>query len=389
MVLLLGTLSLGCFGDPAPLPTQEDGVAGPGSETDTGTIYIGDALEDLMGTDENSGPGNADVIGDKGGDLPEGQSLSGDIDGPEAQGLSSDIDGADAGASADVPSAGDGDTSPSSEPCENGPLPDEEDQVGDGLDQNCDGVDGVDSDGDGYGDPDSELEACDMPSGMTDDHSDCNDGDEDVNPGAEEIWYDGVDSDCDEASDYDADSDGYDSDAYGGDDCDDDDASVVTCGGPTVSLGGYHSCSLDIDGSIFCWGADSAGQVSGAPTGDGYIALTGGTDFGCAIDATGAIECWGDDTYSQVSDVPTTGTYEGIIAHHENLHGPLAELGETPLQEMLGRLSDVQLLSEVTRRDAAAGVVFNCARTTSVGSIWTCWTPTVFCAVTSVKTLVP
>jgi len=49
-----------------------------------------------------------------------------------------------------------------------------------------------------------------------------------VNTAATEIWYDGTDGDCDGASDYDADSDGFDSDSYSGTDCDDSRAAVNT-----------------------------------------------------------------------------------------------------------------------------------------------------------------
>ena len=42
--------------------------------------------------------------------------------------------------------------------------------------------------------------------------SDCDDNDASVYPGAPEVLYDGVDSDCDGHSDYDADYDGYDND---------------------------------------------------------------------------------------------------------------------------------------------------------------------------------
>ncbi len=56
--------------------------------------------------------------------------------------------------------------------------------------------------------------------------TDCDDEDPEVNPGATETWYDGVDSDCSGGSDYDADGDGADAEAYGGTDCDDEDATV-------------------------------------------------------------------------------------------------------------------------------------------------------------------
>jgi len=51
--------------------------------------------------------------------------------------------------------------------------------------------------------------------------SDCNDNDEDINPVAEEIWYDGIDQNCNGDSDYDQDGDGFDSDQHSGQDCDD------------------------------------------------------------------------------------------------------------------------------------------------------------------------
>ncbi len=91
-----------------------------------------------------------------------------------------------------------------------------------------------DGDGDGYGDPETEQESCEQPSGTVDNGDDCDDHDDDTNPGQSEIWYDGADADCDGASDYDADGDGHDHEDHGenGDDCDDNDASV------------YEDCSL-------------------------------------------------------------------------------------------------------------------------------------------------
>jgi hypothetical protein len=73
--------------------------------------------------------------------------------------------------------------------------------------------------------------------------SDCNDLDPLVHPGAEEIWYDGVDQNCD-GNDMDADGDGVD----WPEDCDDNDRDVFP-GAPQVE-GVDHDCdgvALDVD----------------------------------------------------------------------------------------------------------------------------------------------
>ncbi|MBX2797124.1 MAG: right-handed parallel beta-helix repeat-containing protein [Myxococcales bacterium] len=87
---------------------------------------------------------------------------------------------------------------------------------GDGVDQDCDGVDDCfeDLDEDGFGDsrrtlPGTDL-TCDEP-GVSSQDGDCDDDDPAVNPAADEIPLDGVDQDCDGTEDCyeDDDGDGY------------------------------------------------------------------------------------------------------------------------------------------------------------------------------------
>ncbi len=111
------------------------------------------------------------------------------------------------------------------------------DQDGDGLwrDVDCDDNDAevglggtwyLDGDGDGFAAEDAEpLQSCDQPSGYVNQQGDCDDGEPLARPGGDEVWYDGIDGDCDGADDYDQDADGWPAEGWG-DDCDDLDAAV-------------------------------------------------------------------------------------------------------------------------------------------------------------------
>lgn len=118
------------------------------------------------------------------------------------------------GGTSPVDADGDGyDTTSDCDDSDSSVNPGEAEICGDGIDQDCDGVDdscpAVDADGDGY-----------------DETEDCDDGDSSINPGASEICEDGIDQDCDGADDtcpaVDADGDGYDET----EDCDDGDSSI-------------------------------------------------------------------------------------------------------------------------------------------------------------------
>ncbi len=205
------------------------------------------------------------------------------------------------------------------------------------LDDDCDGSrdEGAldmttwyaDADSDGYGDPSTTSEACDVPSGYTDEATDCDDGDGDVNPGAEELCDD-QDNDCDSDVDEDAvdvstwyldhDEDGFgvatatmeSCDLPSGyadntDDCDDADADVNPDADEACD-GEDNDCDGDTDESGasggITWYADGDGDGYGDPdrsesaceAPSGYVDASGDCDDDDATVYTGAAEVCGD-----------------------------------------------------------------------------------------------
>ena len=62
-----------------------------------------------------------------------------------------------------------------------------------------------------------------------------------------------------------------------------------------ISSGADHVCALRSDGSIVCWGDNSAGQAS--PPSDGeYTQISSGDSHTCALRSDGAVVCWGSLT---------------------------------------------------------------------------------------------
>ena len=190
--------------------------------TNAGAIYV--YYGSSTGISDSNGEKIFAADGASGDAFGYSVSSAGDVNGDGAAdlmaGAPSDDDNGSASGSVYVFHSGcddeDGDGVCASEDCD-----DDDDEVGaaeieicDGVDNDCDGLtDGADddvsdagtwyadSDGDGYGDPDSERVACNAPSGYVDNSGDCDDGDAAINPGATEVDGDGIDSDCDGSDD--------------------------------------------------------------------------------------------------------------------------------------------------------------------------------------------
>ena len=233
------------FGDPAVSDYQCSAPSG----------YVSDDT-DCDDTDATAYPGADEVCDgddeDCDGDVDESSAIDavdwygdGDGDGYGA-GAATRACSAPSGAVADASDCDDGDAAVSPagvESCN-------------GIDDDCDGTtdepDAVDAatwyrdfDGDGYGDALVSSVACDAPSDMVADATDCNDARGGAFPGAPEVWYDGVDQDCAGQDDeYDADGDLIDAEPWGAD-CDDGDAAV----NPDAAESWYDGVDQDCDGA--------------------------------------------------------------------------------------------------------------------------------------------
>ena len=81
-----------------------------------------------------------------------------------------------------------------------------------------------------------------------------------------------------------------------------------------ISSGGAHTCGLLRDGRISCWGNDYQGS-SEAPEGE-FIQVSAGWDYTCGIRKDHTVACWGWNDEGQAS--PPSGAFTSIAAgyHH-------------------------------------------------------------------------
>jgi alpha-tubulin suppressor-like RCC1 family protein len=104
----------------------------------------------------------------------------------------------------------------------------------------------------------------------------------------------------------------------------------------SVSAGAFHTCAVKENGSLWCWGKNDAGQLGDGgkqnklePTevtrlGTSVQQVSTGRDHTCAVKKDGSLWCWGRNDFGQIADGTTT--YQSTPNQVKNLGTSVASV---------------------------------------------------------------
>ena len=93
--------------------------------------------------------------------------------------------------------------------------------------------------------------------------------------------------------------------------------------GIKVSAGGSHTIGIEIDGSLWAWGANGSGQLGDGATANRSIpvqistssdwkAVSAGSDHSMAIKKEGSLWAWGNNANGRLGDGATTNRHSPV-----------------------------------------------------------------------------
>ena len=94
-------------------------------------------------------------------------------------------------------------------------------------------------------------------------------------------------------------------------------ATPLLAGTASVSAGWAHTCAVQADGSVLCWGDNGEGQAS--PPGGEFLSVSAGEAHSCGIRTDRSVACWGKDNQGQAS--PPDGQFLSVSAGWEDTCG--------------------------------------------------------------------
>jgi hypothetical protein len=146
---------------------------------------------------------------------------------------------------------------------------------------------------------------------------------------------------------------------------------------PAISAGAMHTCALEANGTVVCWGDNYYGQSTPtALTGDVvYTQVSAGQTNTCALRSDGAIACWGDNFNNQSTVPGSNDNFTQVSAGGFHSCGLTIDktlvcwgaLNEVPID--FHQVSDTPAGSDFTQ--VSAGYEHTCAL--KVGGSIVCW----------------
>lgn len=102
-----------------------------------------------------------------------------------------------------------------------------------------------------------------------------------------------------------------------------------------LATGDFHTCALEADGAVSCWGLGAVGQIAGGSTDDRYqparilapgrsTAIAAGAHHTCSIAPDGGVQCWGLNRFGGLGDGTRSDASTPVAV--EGLDGPVVDI---------------------------------------------------------------